>query len=693
MSLATKIDDIAGALGSADTSAQTDWLKAGARIITDIMPVEKVELYASEVTDTGSGIDITGRRMLYDRTHKSGRPAPLFSAAMKAQFADTGSIYYATEKSPISYVELTKLYIKPSGGTGVGMTYPNPSYSDNSITGFPPEYEYGVILYAAIQQKIRQIADKLVSLEGITLDTVTAPSAPSAPAITYSDASAALVDAVTLGALGTAPTYTKPTVSLTAAPTITDLDLSGISAPSVPDAPSITYSDAAAVATAVTTVSALGTAPAYTKPTISLTSAPTINDLTIKAVPPAQLTAPSFTYTDVDDVAIDSTSIGTVPNAPVYTPPTFGGAYTNTDTALSNTDIELANAHLNKVQAQLNEYQTKIGDSVNTFNSNRDKFNADVQKLLEQARLTQEKLFEEARLTTDVQKQNKIQALQKQIQEYQAKLAKYASEVNVYSILVTSEVNEYRANLEKEIELWTTKRANELQQYSLDIQNELNKFNKEVVEYQTDFNHKVEQARITLQEALEDAREANNIALQNEIQTLQALISDYELELRRYLGQVDAYAQQINSSVQQFRANLDKELGIWNTKRTSELQQYSLDIQNELNEFNKELVVYQTEFNHKVEQSRLDIQKALEDARATNDIALQNKIQGLQALIADYQGDLGKYNAELNEYGIAVGQAVSKFQAQIGQITQGHNMLIQSLEAIKKEYNDFIASI
>src|SRR5690606_17355344 len=180
----------------------------------------------------------------------------------------------------------------------------------SSVTGLPQEYTHGIILWTAEHILIQKLAAKITSLESVSLASVTVPTAPSAPAITYSDASATLVDAVTLGALGAAPTYTKPTVSLTAAPTISSLDLSGISAPSAPEAPSIAYSDAVVTEVAATTIGALGTAPEYTKPTISLTSAPTINNLTIKAVPPAQLTAPSFTYTDVDNVAIDSTSIG-----------------------------------------------------------------------------------------------------------------------------------------------------------------------------------------------------------------------------------------------------------------------------------------------------------------------------------------------------------------------------------------------
>jgi phage host-nuclease inhibitor protein Gam len=177
----TQVEDIIGSVG--DTAALTDWLTAGAKYITDLLPEEKFANYTTNISDGGFGVSVAGYRLL--RAHKQGYKARPVDPGLKAQVADSDSIHYATTTDPVFYIENGTLYIKPSGGTGIGMIYPSVPYNAELIAGFPSELIHSVVLYACIRGKQRQISDK-----SSIVSAGTAPTALSAPSFTYSDVTA-----------------------------------------------------------------------------------------------------------------------------------------------------------------------------------------------------------------------------------------------------------------------------------------------------------------------------------------------------------------------------------------------------------------------------------------------------------------------------------------------------------------------
>ena len=225
--LQDRISDYVGTVS--DTTALTDQLTAGVKMFVNAIPPEKLDRYSADVTDSGSGADITGHRIF--RAHKSGYPAREIPATLKTMATLTGSIYYATTYSPVYCIEKTKGYVLPGGGSLTGVAFPTVTYSSTSISGFPTEWEHGVVLYVAIQQLIGKANTSLDGLLALSLDSVSAPSAPSAPSFTYTDASYtsasytnALIDTITsttIGSFGTAPSYNQPssTFSVTDATT------------------------------------------------------------------------------------------------------------------------------------------------------------------------------------------------------------------------------------------------------------------------------------------------------------------------------------------------------------------------------------------------------------------------------------------------------------------------------------------
>lgn len=160
-----RIEDLIGAVG--DTAAESDWLTEGARVVINTIDPEKLELYATDKTDGGSGIDITNGKPI--DAHKLGYRAKSYPASMKAILSDADSIHYALATSPAWYKETSKGYVLPGGGTIRWVAYPTVAYSATTIAAFPPEGYHAMVVYAAIMGQMRKITDLIsTTMAGIT---------------------------------------------------------------------------------------------------------------------------------------------------------------------------------------------------------------------------------------------------------------------------------------------------------------------------------------------------------------------------------------------------------------------------------------------------------------------------------------------------------------------------------------------
>lgn len=495
----TRIEDYYGGTIS-DTTALTDQLTSAAKMIVNMIPEHRLERYVSELTDTGSGSTITSYRFV--RAHKNGRSAIPISAGEKYRLNDPNSLYTADARSPYWYLETGKIYVVPNGGTICAVAYPTVAFGDSSITGFPTEMEQAIILYVAVQQLLGKNATLLITLDALTIDTVSAPTAPDAETFAYVDAVIGTFTATTIGDLGTAPTYTKPTYLLSVA-IPSALDTSAITAPTTPTAPTIAYVDALIGTYTSTTIGDLGTAPSYTKPTTTF------------------------------DITNATTYIGT------------------------EEDFEKASVEINKQATLLEQYGKDLYNELNEFNKELEIYKSTVQKALEQARLDQERLMIVGRDTTNLNLQNEAQTLQALIKDYELELQKYISDLDAYGRKINTAVQQYAQNLDR----YKSNAQTELQAYGLDIQNELNEFNKELAIYQSTVQKAIRQAELDQERLMIVGRETTNLNIQNEVQTLQGAIALAQTKLQKYQGQVGAYGTQVNYAVQKLQSYIQKYLG------------------------------------------------------------------------------------------------------------------------------------
>lgn len=190
--LKVRVEDLIGSVG--DDGALSDWLTEGARYVADRMRPERLILYATDKTDSDgtTGTTITGGRPL--SAHKSGYEARLIPIGQKAKALDGDSRHYALAADPAWYMDTTKGYVIPGGGTIKWFGYPTATYGDTTLNNYPSEVLGAVVLYAAIQGQGRKISDLV---------------ATTMAGVTFSISSSLPSDGITSPSF----TYTKPTFS------------------------------------------------------------------------------------------------------------------------------------------------------------------------------------------------------------------------------------------------------------------------------------------------------------------------------------------------------------------------------------------------------------------------------------------------------------------------------------------------
>lgn len=102
-----------------------------------------------------------------------------------------------------------------------------------------------------------------------------------------------------------------------------------------------------------------------------------------------------------------------------------------------------------KRQTELSQYTADIQNEQNDFQKELAEYQATVQKAMRQAELDQERLMLSASKTTDLSIQNKAQNLNASIELYKGTLELYSLQINSYSQDVNKAVNKYSNTIQK----------------------------------------------------------------------------------------------------------------------------------------------------------------------------------------------------------------------------------------------------
>ena len=508
----TRIDDLTG-FGSTDDVAIEDWLTAGAREIIDFLPMALLDRM-SEIQEFTSFQGIEDTKILHvlrkdENNSDVLMPCREIHASQSGRASDSNYMEFATSSDPAYYLENKRIYTLPASASSNDskLVKINEDFTiaatDSTIDNFPKEATNAVVLYASRNAIVRLMNAKHSSVSALNVSdlsiSATAPVSPAITTVSYSSATNA-----------DASSTTQSTVSLGVTPAKIDVDTS---------------------------------APTYTKPSLTLTTLG-LPDLNISASAPA-------------DITVGSASVSFSQAVPQFIPPVLTVDMSQFETFLeTDEDTELAQLQLGRLNNEVDQYQSNIQNEIANFNESVESYRAELQKSIKDAELTSAKEAQE-------------------IQEY-------SNDIQKYSQNVQKEVQAYQQSTQKELSIYSTKVRADIDKFRADIQNELNEFNKENVKYQasiqgevqkhnSDLQSNIEQARIDLAKAQQDARQATQVdiankaqdqalALQNAIQTMQAIIADNSNELSKFSQDINSYRTEVGKEVQEYSVNLQQKV-------------------------------------------------------------------------------------------------------------------------------------
>lgn len=392
--LQDRVQDYCGTIS--DTAQLTDVLTAGAKVIVNAIPEEKLDLYSAAITDSGSGATVSGHRLV--RAHKSGYTARQVDAGLKAQVVLATSMHKATTTSPVWYIENGSGYVIPSGGTIIGVSYPTVLYSDSTISNFPTEWIQGVVLYAVVQVLLGKSNAIYDTLNALTMDTITAPTVPNAASFTFTDAS---------------------------------------------------YSNASF--TSASYVDASYGVVTYTPATIDVTAA---------------------------------TTLGVIPTPPTYTKPTTTFSVTNATTYIgTDEDLEKAQTELAKQSSLLEQFGKDQYNELNEFNAEIQNQQIAVNHLIEQARLDQQRLIDQSQKVVQLNEFNAQKVLETALTN-----ASKAMEVDIVNKDKTAQID-----LQNKIQAMQLDIQNKAKAAEIDVLNKTKSLEKQIQEYQSNLQRYSEQ--------------------------------------------------------------------------------------------------------------------------------------------------------------------------------------------------------
>lgn len=181
--LKDQIDNLIG-VGLSDP-LYNNWLTAGARTVVDILKQEDLERHSVAINiPTTTGLAVQLYRIW--RVLVGGYDAQPYPTGYETQIVDSNSLLKSSPFTPgyIIKAGILKCY-NGSNCTGelIGIQYPSAidSSQDDDIIGVPENMHYAVILYAAIQGRIKQIsnlADNIATELSTSFQTLAALASP-----------------------------------------------------------------------------------------------------------------------------------------------------------------------------------------------------------------------------------------------------------------------------------------------------------------------------------------------------------------------------------------------------------------------------------------------------------------------------------------------------------------------------------
>ena len=462
MSFKTQIDDLTK-FGSTDDVALKQWMEEGVRELINAFPPSLRETCYAKQTFTSNVVNSEAENLL------SGQLGSVFAGSVecrqirpmdKHKASSSTSLEYASATDPVFYVEGGKINILPGSSSGTYYVIANPSItvaSDSSISNFPNEAEYLVVLYASKKALQRLLNDKSDSL----------PSDVSPIALIQVSSSL--------------PSYTSPSsFVLPVPPPGADIDFSSV-----------------------------GTIETFISPVFS---APSLGSIDAMSLP----TAPSVPVLS-GSIEVSTTNL----TNPTFTPPVMSAPdFTDTNTWISTEeDSEMLAARVQEIQSKIGEYTARLQESQAQFNKDSSILQKDLQIAIQDAQLKSnvdaQKLQKysseiqsyQADVNKEIQKWTSEtfgKAYQEWTQKYQGQLQEYSADLQKETARVSSSLNEFQAQVAKALQKYQAETGYDLGKYQSEVQANVQKFNSDLTKNSTEFQNDLQKYMSEVQKVSAD---------------------------------------------------------------------------------------------------------------------------------------------------------------------------------------------
>jgi len=204
-----QVIELVGTAYSTDQAALDQFITEGANEVINAMPRSIMERVAEETTFTNT-VSSEGHKVLAVLKNDGtiDQPCRKVPAFKRGRIQDSSDMEFASSSDPAYYIQDSLITLFPTGSGGKLVSMPTYSQSSpldasaiSTITNFPNEYEYLVVLYAAIK-----------SLQQVLSSIVLADASISYSNASVGDSVTAAVDVPTSSVAPSDAAYTSPTV-------------------------------------------------------------------------------------------------------------------------------------------------------------------------------------------------------------------------------------------------------------------------------------------------------------------------------------------------------------------------------------------------------------------------------------------------------------------------------------------------
>ena len=208
-----QVIELVGTTYTTDQDALNQFITEGANEVINAMPRSIMERVAEETTFTDT-VSSEGHKVLAVLKHDGtiDQPCRKVPAFKRGRIQDSSDMEFANSSDPAYYIQNSLITLFP---TGAGKLVSMPTYSQSSpldasaiatITNFPNEYEYLVVLYAAIKS-LQQVLNSIVLADA----SIAYVNASVGGSITAAVDSITVAPTDAVGSAGSA--YTSPSVT------------------------------------------------------------------------------------------------------------------------------------------------------------------------------------------------------------------------------------------------------------------------------------------------------------------------------------------------------------------------------------------------------------------------------------------------------------------------------------------------